>query len=87
MPAHIVYGLCAVTSFACAFLLLRGYRRTRARLLLWAALCFAGLAIDNGFLFIDRVMVPDQTVFAARRLFSLLGVSLLLFGLIWEADR
>jgi hypothetical protein len=70
----------------CAVLLLRGYARRRARLLLWAALCFIGLAIDNALLFVDRVLVPDQTVFGARRLFSLVGVALLLYGLIWEAD-
>jgi hypothetical protein len=84
--ATLVYLLCAATSIACALLLLRGYLRTRVPLLLWSTLCFVGLALDNSLLFVDRVVVPDQTVFALRRAFSLLGVAVLLYGLIWEAD-
>lgn len=38
----IVYILCAITSLACAVLLLRSFRRTRARLLLWSGISFAG---------------------------------------------
>ena len=33
--ATLVYALCALTSLACAVLLLRGYLSSRARLLLW----------------------------------------------------
>ena len=36
-----VYVLCLLTSLACAVLLLRSYRQTRIRLLLWSGLCFA----------------------------------------------
>ena len=82
----VAYGLCAATSVGCAVLLLRGYWRSRSRLLLWSALCFVGLALDNSLLFVDRVIVPDETLFAARRLLSLGGVAVLVFGLIWEAD-
>jgi hypothetical protein len=35
---------------------------------------------------VDRVIVPDETLFAARNLLSLAGVTVLLYGLIWEAD-
>jgi hypothetical protein len=84
--ATIAYLLCAATSIVCAVLLFRGYRRSHAALLLWSSLCFAGLAIDNSLLFVDRVIYPDQAVFALRRAFSLLGVVVLLYGLIWEAD-
>ena len=82
----VAYGLCAATSVICAVLLLRGYSRSGSRLLLWSALCFIGLALDNSLLFVDRVIIPDETVFAARRLLSLGGVAVLLYGLIWEAD-
>ena len=84
--AGFVYLLCAATSVACAVLLLRGYLRSRVPLLLWATLCFVGLAADNSLLFVDRVLMPDHTVFAMRRLLSLAGVAVLLYGLIWEAD-
>lgn len=86
MTASIAYLLCAATSIACAVLLFRGYRRSQVPLLLWSSLCFAGLAIDNSLLFVDRVILPDEGVLALRRVFSLLGVVVLLYGLIWEAD-
>ena len=42
-----VYVLCFLTSVTCAVLLARSHWRTGARLLLWSALCFAFLAINN----------------------------------------
>lgn len=84
--ASAVYVLCAATSIVCAVLLLRGYWRSRVPLLLWSTVCFVGLAIDNSLLLMDRVVFPDQTLFALRRLLSLAGVAVLLYGLIWEAD-
>jgi hypothetical protein len=84
--ASIVYLLCAATSIGCAILLGRGYRRSRVPLLLWSTICFVGLALDNSLLFLDRVVFPDATEFAPRRLLSLIGVAVLLYGLIWEAD-
>ena len=86
MIATTVYLLCAATSLLCTALLLRGYLRSRAPLLLWSTVCFLGLSIDNSLLVVDRVLVPDETVMAARRLFSLIGVSVLLFALIWEGE-
>ena len=86
MIANLVYLLCAVTSLLCTGLLLRGYLRSRAPLLLWSTICFLGLAIDNSLLVVDRVLIPDETVMAARRVFSLLGVSVLLFALVWEGE-
>jgi hypothetical protein len=45
--AETVYILCALTSLACAVLLVRGYRRTPSRLLLLSSFCFVGLALNN----------------------------------------
>ena len=42
----------------CAGLLWRGYRRSRRPLLFWSSLCFAGLTLDNLFLFADRILLP-----------------------------
>src|SRR5688500_18179078 len=51
--ATIIYVLCALTSGLCAVLLLRGYARSRARLLFWSGLCFVGLALNNFLLVLD----------------------------------
>ena len=82
----LVYTLCALTSLACAVLLLRAYRRARQRLLLWSGLCFTGLALNNVLLVIDTRFVPDADLSLVRTLPALAGVSLLLYGFIWDAD-
>jgi hypothetical protein len=82
--ATLVYALCALTSLACAVLLLRGYRSSRARLLLWAGLCFAGLAANNILLLIDKRLVPTVDLSLWRSLPALAGIALLLYGLVWE---
>lgn len=82
--AEIVYLLCAATALLCAVLLFRGYSRSKARLLLWSGLCFALLALDSLFLFFDLVVVPDLNLTLWRTPTALIGVSLLLYGLIWE---
>ena len=92
MMAKLVYVLCALTSLACAAMLLRGYLRSRARLLLWSSLCFVFLFLNNVLLFVDKVVLPDQdTMFGVpfavwRSMAALVGVGLLLVGLIWEAE-
>lgn len=85
MAPAIVYLLCALTSLACAFLLLRGYQKNRVRLLLWSGLCFMGLALNNVLLVVDRVLLPTQVDLSLiRNLPALAGVLCLLYGLIWE---
>jgi heme/copper-type cytochrome/quinol oxidase subunit 4 len=81
----VIDALCAITSIACAWLLLRGYARTRFRLLLWSGLCFVGLALNNILLFIDLRMLPDTDLSLLRTFPALVGVALLLYGLLWEA--
>ena len=85
MAAAAVYVLCALTCLACGVLLLRGYRRTRSRLLLWSGLCFLGLTLDNVLLFMDLVVFPEHDLSMPRNLIALCSFSLLLFGLIWES--
>lgn len=87
MIASVVYILCALTSAACAFLLYRGYRRSRVRMLFWSAVCFLGLSIGNVFLYADLVIYPNQTLLVVtllRYVPSLLGMAALVYGLIWE---
>lgn len=82
--ATLVYALCALTSLACAVLLLRGYARNRVRLLLWSGLCFAGLALNNIILLVDMRVVPDLDLSVWRTLPALAGIVILLYGLVWE---
>ncbi len=84
MFSTIVYILCAATSAVCAALLVRGYRRSGARLLFWSALCFIGLALNNLVLIVDVRVVPQFDLATVRLLPALAGVLLLLYGLIWE---
>jgi hypothetical protein len=84
MIGTVVYALCALTSIACAWLLLRGYSRTRVRLLLWSGLCFSGLALNNILLFIDVRMLPDVDLSIIRTIPAVAGVLLLIYGLVWE---
>ena len=85
MP-EAVYLLCAATSLSCAILLLRGYQRQRTRLLLWSSLCFVLLALNNALLFIDLIIVPTGLDLSLwRSVTALSGVSVLLYGLIWES--
>ena len=80
-----VYVLCAATSVLCAALLVRSYLRGRVRLLLWSALCFVGLAVNNVLLVVDKELVPDVDLQVLRDVSGLAAVSVLLFGLIWES--
>lgn len=84
--ATTVYVLCAITSIVCTWLLVRSWRESRVRLLLWTALCFAGLAVNNIVLFLDKVVAPDTDLSSVRLLTGLAGLVILLFGLIWESE-
>ncbi|HET7229046.1 MAG TPA: DUF5985 family protein [Longimicrobium sp.] len=82
--ATVVYVLCALTSLACAVLLLRGYAQGRVRLLLWVGLCFVGLAVNNVLLVIDVRVVPSMDLSLWRSFPALAGLLLLIYGLVWE---
>lgn len=85
MAARAVYVLCALTSLGCAGLLVRGYLQSRARLLLWSSLSFAGLALNNVLLVVDRLVVPDIDMYSVRLVTALVSLVVLLYGLIWES--
>ncbi len=83
--SDLVFVLCALTSLVVAVLLLRGYKRGRARLLLWSGLCFLFMFLSNAMLVVD-VNTPPEVIDLSfwRSVPTLIGVGLLLFGLIWD---
>ncbi len=83
--ADVVFLLCALTSLVSAVLLLRGYSRGRARLLLWSGLCFGFLFANNVLLFIDLRLATEMDLSIVRMVPTLIGIGLLVFGLIWDA--
>jgi hypothetical protein len=83
----VIYLLCSLTALGCAMLLLRSFRRTRLRLLLWSGLCFACLALNNALVFVDLVLVPESSLFLWRNVAAFAGMSLLLYGLVWDSGR
>jgi hypothetical protein len=83
---EMVYGLGALVTLACTLLLARGFLQSRLRLLLWSALCFAGLTVSNTLLFVDLVVVPDLNLYAARLGTAAVSMALLLYGLVWDSE-
>ena len=86
--APIVYILGTLTTLLCAVLLFRGYAQSRAKLLLWSGLCFAGMTVSNILLFIDLVLLTAVTDLYLMRLgTAAVAMLLLLYGLVWESDK
>jgi hypothetical protein len=84
--AGLIYMLCALTALLCAGLLLQTYRNTKYKLLLWGGLCFSFLTLNNVILVIDKVFMADVDLYALRLGSGLIAISILLYGLIWDAE-
>ncbi len=84
--ATIVYLLCALTSLLCAGLLLREYRRSRTRLLLWSSISFFGFALNNVLAFADFVVLPRIDLTSLRAPVACFSIIVLLYGLVWDVD-
>ncbi len=82
----LVYTLCLLASALCAGLLLRSWSHSRSRLLLWTAVAFVLLALNNLMLVADRVLFPGVYLWPYRQVFSLGAVAVLLYGFIWESE-
>jgi len=82
-----VYLLCLVTSVICAALLIRAWRSSRTRLLLWTAASFGFLALNNLILVADLVFLPATDLWVWRQAAAALGLGVLIWGFVWEADR
>lgn len=83
----LVYVLCLAASAVCAWLLIRGYLRSRTRILLWSAICFVLLALNNLLAVVDIVLIPEGIDLRFERIASsFAAVLVLLYGFIWETD-
>ncbi|GFE83557.1 hypothetical protein GCM10011487_55570 [Steroidobacter agaridevorans] len=87
MLAKLVYLLGALVTLTSAVLLLRGFARSRSRLLLWSGLCFAGLTVSNVLLFVDLVLLgADQSLYMWRLSTAAAAMLLLVYGLVFESE-
>lgn len=68
----------------CAYLLLRAYRRSGTRLLIWSSVCFWLLALNNFVLAVDILLLPENDLSLIRTVTGLVAISVLLIGFIWE---
>jgi hypothetical protein len=84
--AEIVYLLCALASLWCALALFRTYMRRRTPVLLWSSCCFVGLAVNNGVLFVDLVLLPAFDLSLVRAAVGAAANLALVVGLVWDVE-
>jgi hypothetical protein len=85
MTIEAIYVLCAATSFFCFVLLLRGYVRSGARLLLWSSAAFLAFTASNVLLVFDLIVLPKVDLSLYRTMATLAGLVLLICGLIFNS--
>ena len=66
-------------------LLFRGYAASGLRLLLWSALCFVCLTLNNVLLFVDLPVFTELDLRPYRLVAALTGLLFLLYGFIAES--
>lgn len=81
---ELIYGLCGLTSVACAVLLTRANRRNPTPLLAWSSACFWLLALNNALLFVDLVLVPSVDLSILPHSAAFAALLALLVGFIWD---
>jgi len=84
--AEAIYLLCALTSLGAVFMLLRYFRRRRTRLLLWSAVAFAGLALNNVLVYLDLSVFPDVDMSVPRSLAGAAAMLVLAYALASERE-
>lgn len=82
----LVYLLCFLTAALAAGLLVRQHLAAPTPVLLWSAACFVLLALTNLLVVVDRVILTQLDLRTERLALTLLAISVLLFGFIWEAE-
>ena len=81
-----VYLLCLATSVLCAVLLVRSWARAREPLLMWSALCFVLLALNNLAVVVDIYLLKQVDLTLVRQACSLAAICVLLYGFVWRAE-
>jgi len=82
----VIYGLCTLTAALCAAMLLEAYRSQKYRFLLWSGLCFVGLTVNNLLLMLDMLVFTHLDLSLWRVSAGLISMTILLYGLIWDAE-
>ena len=82
----ILCVLAVLTCLTCTVLLFRGYRASGQRLLLWSALCFVFLTLNNLLLFFDLAVFAELDLRLYRLTAALVGLGFLLYGFIFESE-
>jgi hypothetical protein len=83
----VLFIVALLTSLACMVLLFRAYLSSRLRILLWSALCFVGLTVNNLLLFIDLVILPTSVDLRLyRHTAALIGMLFLIYGFITDSE-
>lgn len=84
--APAIYLLCFLAASLCAIMLGRSFLQSRSGLLFWSTLCFSMLALNNLLLVLDLVVLPELDLAIPRGLVSLVAITTLLFGFIWNGE-
>jgi Na+/melibiose symporter-like transporter len=83
----VLFLLAVLASLGCTLLLYRGYRNTRLRILLWSALCFVCLTVNNLLVFVDLILLPEAVdLRVLRHSVALTGMAFLLYGFIRDSE-
>ena len=83
----VLFLLALLTCVTCTVLLFRGYAQSGARIVLWTALCFVGLSINNLLLFFDlAVFIQEADLRIIRHVSALAGLACLIYGFILEDE-
>lgn len=83
----LLFLLAALTCITCTVLLFRGYASSGSRLVLWTALCFVFLSINNLLLFFDLALfIEEFDLRVFRHSAALAGLACLLYGFIVEGE-
>ena len=83
---QLIYAACALTSIACFLLLWRSYAQSRARLLFWSAMCFAGLSVNNILLVLEGLELVGNQFDTVRLFAAFAAVCFMLYGLVMAEE-
>ena len=82
----VVYFLCFASSGLCAYQLVTAFLRHHEKLLMWSAICFCLLALNNLLVFVDIIILPDIDLTLWRAACAFVAVGALLYGFVWEIE-